>query len=460
MDHDGPHATPAGRGVGRREGRTLFPASLRLVAAGSELGAAGLRARIAQDGDELEVEIDGRRARIRVQPPITSGAVALWPFGAMRTIEAAPDVAATSECVFAAADQPVAMFIRDGEPIDARRLDVGPAAAPIVIDVVQLDERWSALLMHDRGFGVGDASSIIAATVARARRRAAARPIATIGSGTDPFAAAEHELRGELRRGTDGAIEMAAPLTEQIIAVMALHALNDSATANELARSLAAHVDDAVASLLIGASAAWRGTAPDVAGLRHAASAWLRDVAATGTSARDAITSAALATAPAAAEALGATDVLGALRRQSSVHVVDAWRRLAHDADGSPAAAVLLAMHGVIGVAPDALRGRVAIRPATVAYDVTVEQIVVGDGVLAFRAEADAECATFEVEQTAGGTPLTLLLEPRVPGRRLRSARVDETAAQLDAFPEESDLRVKVQLVADRPRRLELRYER
>jgi hypothetical protein len=174
----------------------------------------------------------------------------------------------------------------------------------------------------------------------------------------------------------------------------------------------------------------------------------------------DAWSSAALALAPAAADAMGETDLVATLRAMKLPHVSAALRSLAVEAGDGPAGNILRQMHDTLGLAPDAMRGRLGIRPAAVAGHVEIEQIAVGDAVLSLRAETGAEHATFEVEQTSGGSPATVLLEPWIPARRLTGARVDETSAQLDAVPEASGLRVKVQLVADRPRRLELRYER
>lgn len=432
----------------RREG-VVLPESLRLSAMAPGLEAFGLRARARQtDGGGLTVEIDGRVGHILPSPRLGEGRCAVWPFATVR------ERAAGREVLFAAPDQPLVALVRD---LDAA--DVGVETdGPFAVSIVPLGDARSAIVVHGAAFEPPDIESLIASATARGRRRAANRPSLVIEeSGQDAFAIAEHDLRRELRRVGPDAIAASGSRHAAVSAVLALYALDDRNAADDVLRALATDaIEGADAALVVGACAAWSGIAPKTPEVRAAALQWMR----TAPVASDAWSAAALALAPAAAEAMGATDVMANLRARKLPDVSATLRELAAEACDIPPGMVLHLMHDRLGVAPDAMRGRIGIRPMSVAGRVDVEQLVVGDAMLSYHAETSADRATFEVEQTRGGSPVTVLLEPRIPARRLMSALVDETSAELDAVPEDSDLRVKVQLVADRPRRLELRYER
>jgi hypothetical protein len=55
--------------------------------------------------------------------------------------------------------------------------------------------------------------------------------------------------------------------------------------------------------------------------------------------------------------------------------------------------------------------------------------------------------------------PLTVILEPKVPDRRLRQVEVDGSPATLDTRQDGDGVRVRVQLVIDQPRRLTIGFE-
>lgn len=433
----------------RRNGFDL-PDSLRLPRMSPALEAFGLRARAREVNGGIELEIDGRRTHLPTAPDAAGGECQVWPFAAVR------GAGESREMLFAAPDQPVVALIREHAAPTAMRV----SDAPFALSIVPLGAARHAIVAHDASTDPPHLPSLVAAATARARRRAAQRPVLrTDAPQEDVFAIAEHDLRRQLRRVAPGVVALTgASPREHACAVLALYALNEAALADELLRSMPQ--DGAAAALAIGASAAWRGTLPDAAPARSAALEWLRSAGMADAQGQDEWHDAALALAPATAEALGALDIAEQLRARRQPPVATVLQRLANAAHETPAGRVLHAMHATVGIAPDAARGRVAIHPLGIAPRIEFDQIAVGDGTLAYRAHVDAERAILEVEQTAGGSPLTVLLEPRVPGRRLRSARVDDTPAELDAVPEESELRVKVQLVADRPRRLELHYER
>lgn len=439
--------TAEGRGV-RRQGVAL-PESLRLPATIPALEAFGLRARAEQMAPGvLAVEIEGRFSQVVPTPRLGEERCAVWPFAALRESPGGREV------LFAAPDQPLVALIRDVDAADA----AVEAEGPLAVSIVPLGDARSAIVVHDPAFESPDVESLIAAATARGRRRAANRPSLVVDeSGEDAFAIAEHDLRRELRRVGPDAIATSGSRTQAVSAVLALYALNDRNAADEMLRGLAAAaIEGADCALVVGACAAWTGMAPQASEVRAAALQWMRAAPV----ASDAWSAAALGLAPVAAEAMGATEVMAQLRAGKLPGVSDALRELAAEASGIPAGRVLQLMHDQLGVAPDAMRGRIGIRPMRVAGRIDVERLVVSDAMLSFHAETRVDRATFEVEQTSGGSPVTVLLEPRIPARRLMSALVDETSAELDAVPEDSDLRVKVQLVADRPRRLELRYER
>ena len=132
------------------------------------------------------------------------------------------------------------------------------------------------------------------------------------------------------------------------------------------------------------------------------------------------------------------------------------------DRPGRSTAADLLCelVFDVLGVEPDAMRGRLRIRPRPPADPdrLAVRNLEVGAAALSFRFERRGRVFCMAVVQDRGRTPLTLLLEPELPGR-LVAARVDGHQAELGPLVLGSHTRVPVQLVLDHERRLELEME-
>lgn len=121
-------------------------------------------------------------------------------------------------------------------------------------------------------------------------------------------------------------------------------------------------------------------------------------------------------------------------------------------------AAVSSLVHGLLGVEPDAAKGRLRLRPAIPeAWDrLDVQQLRIGDASIdvAYRREGDRH--TFRIDQTSGAVPVTLIFEPLLVARRLVAARIDGQTAELDPRPHNQRMLVPVQLVLDAERVVEL----
>jgi len=123
-------------------------------------------------------------------------------------------------------------------------------------------------------------------------------------------------------------------------------------------------------------------------------------------------------------------------------------------------ATLLELVHDRLGIMPDAGRARIRLAPRLRPGRTTLGQLGVGDATIEMVADVGEESATMEVEQTAGGTPMTGILEPRIAARRFRSALVEATAADLESVADDGGFSARVQLVIDRRRSLVLHFER
>jgi hypothetical protein len=132
-------------------------------------------------------------------------------------------------------------------------------------------------------------------------------------------------------------------------------------------------------------------------------------------------------------------------------------------ADGDAAGAILALAHGVLGLQPDAPRHRLWVRPRlpTAWTVLAVREIEAGEDSIALRVEREDRAGggvlRVRMEQEAGPLPVTVLLEPYVPGR-LEAARVDGQSASLAEAVVGGGCRVAAQLVLDHSRTLELEY--
>ncbi|HUF13310.1 MAG TPA: hypothetical protein VMN78_09435 [Longimicrobiales bacterium] len=492
-----------------------FPEELRLASTSPLLEAAGARAYVVECDDGFELTVDGLRGSVRVvegAPPKDGAAAACWPFGSERRHADSPGTSARVERVFAAPAHPVVVIERQcGEAVDLRldvRLEDG-VRARIEPDariegstrLLRLGAGDTARIVVMAGEdALADIDALVAAAVARARRRAANRPslivrvdaaaagvavsdVRPTASAGDELAALEHVVRLSLARpATQSSAAQrrpAAPAAEahaesRVLVALALLGLNDPAPARGC---LAEEQDPARMAVMAGAWAAWTGDAEALEHSRLRLTSWLRSELAITTERADesdesggadeavAWRRAARALAPGLVELLGDA-ALGALLRDRGAPGPDlALRSLAQAAAGSSAGAgaaagILELLHGTLGIVPDAPRARLRLAPRMQHTTLQLARLTVGDATFALEAALLGETeARLRVEQTAGAAPYTVILEPWLRARRLASALVDGAPAQLDAAYGGDGLRPRVQLVADHPREVLLDLE-
>ena len=125
--------------------------------------------------------------------------------------------------------------------------------------------------------------------------------------------------------------------------------------------------------------------------------------------------------------------------------------------DGDPDVDVICDVaHELLGIEPDASRGRLRLRPRLGTRDVIeARHIRFADGSVALLAERDGSILLFRVEQVEGSIPITLLLEPFVD--EPRNAEIDGRPAELLPQTVDGDTIVPVQLVLDDVRTLAVR---
>jgi hypothetical protein len=129
------------------------------------------------------------------------------------------------------------------------------------------------------------------------------------------------------------------------------------------------------------------------------------------------------------------------------------------------AAAVDRVVTDLLGVEPDAARGRLELRPRPGdrrAFG--IRNLSMGGAAVSvsYRREdrpGGVRVHGFGLEQERGPVPVTVAMEPELAGARVLRARVDGRAAELDPAPAGGLWRVPVQLVLDHPRRVEVEME-
>lgn len=111
----------------------------------------------------------------------------------------------------------------------------------------------------------------------------------------------------------------------------------------------------------------------------------------------------------------------------------------------------------LLGVEPDATRGRLVLRPRPPAgwARFQVASLAMGDAAVTLHYHRDGGTHRFVLRQSHGFAPIRCILEPELPGR-LRAARVDGTEARLEPVTLGERSRVPVQLALDHERTLEL----
>ncbi|HEX6133607.1 MAG TPA: hypothetical protein VFZ24_06580 [Longimicrobiales bacterium] len=145
---------------------------------------------------------------------------------------------------------------------------------------------------------------------------------------------------------------------------------------------------------------------------------------------------------------------------QMAAHLLALARREPDARPDAPSdSAVELIRHtafDLLGLDPDAARGRLRLRPRTDAYDaLETRHIRFGDAAISFSAVRDAAGVILRIEQDAGSIPVTVLLEPFVA--KAEGAEVDGKPADLVARDIAGGSIVPVQIVLDRERTLRVR---
>lgn len=138
------------------------------------------------------------------------------------------------------------------------------------------------------------------------------------------------------------------------------------------------------------------------------------------------------------------------------------WTGLALDPPpGSLPALLAILAAGVLGIDPDADRGRIRMRLHVPAAWPTwsATNIRIGESSLDLRVQRDVRTVEITVEQTAGPLPLTLILEPTVQSA-IGDVLVDHAPATLALRPYPDRVVAPVQLVLDAPRILTLTLNR
>lgn len=478
--------------AGAREER--FPESSRMHGVPARLEAFGLRASIRDAGGVLIAEVDAGRAEIEVAWPLPEHAYAATtivtgPFAAERRLSWADGSRSAVLRVFAAPDAPVVVVEWESSPADGevvlrvRRLEgaeviqganTGGAHAAALLRAPQ--DRAARVVVHASGERAPDVDALIGAARARARRRDALRPELITGTD-DPLAGAEHELRSTLMRDSTRAIralrgcgedEGRSAMDEAIIA-LALLALDERGLARSILES-GGDVRGEALALVAGAWAAWTGDAAPLAAAWGRVGRWLGDVLDRADRGERGSASelSARALAPSAAELVGDAGIVTRLRAErlpapaaalSELGRVTRADRERGNRASTAAAVVLGCVHGLLGVAPDAPRGRVRLAPVLGRERLRLARLAVGEARLSMDARLETGHALITVSQTQGPTPFSLVLEPWLPARRLRRASVDGVEGSVDAHPDGRGLRVGIQVVADHERRILLEFE-
>jgi hypothetical protein len=137
---------------------------------------------------------------------------------------------------------------------------------------------------------------------------------------------------------------------------------------------------------------------------------------------------------------------------------VAAWETLVGtDRDEERDWIVPLLAAGILGIDPDAERGRLRLRLHVPAAWLRwgAENIRIGDAAVGLRIERSAARIAITAEQSSGALPLTLILEPTVHAP-VEQCFVDGQPADLALRPLPDRVIVPVQLALDAPRELRI----
>jgi hypothetical protein len=159
-----------------------------------------------------------------------------------------------------------------------------------------------------------------------------------------------------------------------------------------------------------------------------------------------------------ALESIGADAEASAVRARcanSPRRILPDWD--AHDCNQLPAAApadtVNVFVHALLGVAPDAPRGRLRVRLCLPDWleALSVENLRMGDALVLLQCTREGDHFSYIAEQTAGALPIRLIFEPTFT-TPIKSVSVDDVAADLAIQPYHDRVIAPVQLVLDHQR--------
>jgi hypothetical protein len=125
-----------------------------------------------------------------------------------------------------------------------------------------------------------------------------------------------------------------------------------------------------------------------------------------------------------------------------------------HDEDGMAPLIIAGAVFGMAGVAPDAPKLRLRLRPQLPDFwnELRVRNLAMGANRFDISIRRHGDRRSYSVEQTAGAYPVRLILEIPVPNATARAMEVDGRPASLDIRPFGPGFLIPVQLVLDEVR--------
>ncbi|HEX6694558.1 MAG TPA: hypothetical protein VF035_07685 [Longimicrobiales bacterium] len=352
--------------------------------------------------------------------------------------------------------------------------------------------------MHIAGAAIADGDRALDSTLASLRnvmpltRSLAARQVQRAHAGisiASPEPGLDEAVEWAKQRIAVAPLEPKRPIDALAAALGALGA-NDA----DVARAMIGRLAKSPADYLIALAHyfAWSGDAPFVGMEWERAQAAVHELLRTGPDGEPALWVEAVSRIAAVARDVGqtafATDLDTVVRRERIVHAATlreshwlaaadhpattAWLHFARGEDvralrrlenavararydlTDPARVLVPVCLGLLGLEPDATRGRIRIRPRLPdawSY-LDVRGIPIGDAAVAMRWQRQRGRHVFTFRQERGPVPLRLIFEPLLqPAARLVAA-VDGVAATLDAVPHHGRMMVPVQLALDAER--------
>jgi hypothetical protein len=352
--------------------------------------------------------------------------------------------------------------------------------------------------MHIMGAATAAAAPALNATLASLRnlmplaRSLAARQVQRAHAGitiASPEPALDDAVEWAKQRIAVASREPKRPIDALVTALGAFGA-NDA----DVARAMIGRLRTSPADYLIALAHyfAWSGDAPFVGMEWDHVQAAVHELLRTGPNGEPALWAEALSRIAAVARDVGQTAVAADLdtviRRERVAHaaalrgthwlsVADhpataAWLHFVHGEDvrglrrlenavararydlTDPARILVPVCLGLLGIEPDATRGRIRIRPRLPdAWSfLDVRGIPIGDAAVAMRWQHQRGRHVFTFRQERGPVPLRLIFEPLLPPAARLTATVDRVPAALDAVPHHGRMIVPMQVALDADR--------